>query len=245
MALYGGEWEQFGFYRIPQHFIVDSEFKHISTDAKLLYGLMLDRTGLSAQNGWYEEENRVLIYYPLDDIKEALNCGNDKAVMLAKLDTGKGIGLIQRAKQDQGKPVRIYVKRFMTKGAAPQVENHLSPHPDFGTAEVKTSGKPECKLTYKNQIERSYTNLSIQSKSDGMDWQACQGEVMENICSDQLVKEYGKEGVEGVTDLTADVLTSSWPTVQIGREEVLYQNIAKSLWRAKEKLKKFFKKAKK
>ena len=76
-----------------------------------------------------------------------------------------------------------------------------------------------------------------------MDWQACQGEVMENICSDQLVKEYGKEGVEGVTDLTADVLTSSWPTVQIGREEVLYQNIAKSLWRAKEKLKKFFKKA--
>ena len=70
-----------------------------TTDAKLLYGLMLDRMGLSARNGWYNEENRVFIYYPLDEIKEALNCGNDKAVkLLAELDTGKGIGLIQRVK---------------------------------------------------------------------------------------------------------------------------------------------------
>ncbi len=100
------------------------EFKHVSTDAKLLYGLMLDRMGLSARNGWYDEEN----YYPLDDIKEALNCGNEKAVkLLAELDTGKGIGLIQRIKQGQGKPARIYVKRLTTSEIAPPVENRPSP----------------------------------------------------------------------------------------------------------------------
>ena len=170
---YGGESEQFSFYRIPRQLIVGPEFKHVSTDAKLLYGLMLDRMGLSARNGWYDEENRVFIYYPLDEIKEALNCGNDKAVkLLAELDSGKGIGLIQRVKQGQGKPARIYVKRFTTREVPPQVENQPSPPPrnpdfgktevkssenqksrvrkirsqEFGKSEVKTSGKPKCRL---------------------------------------------------------------------------------------------------
>lgn len=224
---YGGESEQFSFYRIPRQLIVGPEFKHVSTDAKLLYGLMLDRMGLSARNGWYDEENRVFIYYPLDEIKEALNCGNDKAVkLLAELDTVKGIGLIQRVKQGQGKPAMIYVKRFTCKDIPPQVENpptFPARNPDFGKTEVKSSenqksrlresrsaefGKPECNYTYKNQTERSYTNPSIQPMTDGMDWQACREEVMENICFDQLAEEYGREDVEGVTDLITDVLTS-------------------------------------
>ena len=241
---YGGESEQFSFYRIPRQLIVGPEFKHVSTDAKLLYGLMLDRMGLSARNGWYDEENRVFIYYPLDEIKEALNCGNDKAVkLLAELDTGKGIGLIQRVKQGQGKPAMIYVKRFTCKDIPPQVENPpTSParNPDFGKTEVKSSknqksrlresrsaefGKPECNYTYKNQTERSYTNPSIQPVTDGMDWQACREEVMENICFDQLAEEYGVEEVEGITDLITDVLTSTQPTVQIGREKVPIQAV--------------------
>lgn len=235
---YGGESEQFSFYRIPRQLIVGPEFKHVSTDAKLLYGLMLDRMGLSARNGWYDEENRVFIYYPLDEIKEALNCGNDKAVkLLAELDSGKGIGLIQRVKQGQGKPARIYVKRFTTREIEPQVENQPSPpprNPDFGKTEVKSSenqksrlrenrsadfGKSECNYTYKNQTERSYTDPSIQPVTDGMDWEAFREEVMENISFNQLVEEYGQEDVEGVTDLITDILTSTQPTVRVGKEE--------------------------
>ncbi|WP_217959419.1 DUF6017 domain-containing protein [Acutalibacter muris] len=235
---YGGESEQFSFYRIPRQLIVGPEFKHVSTDAKLLYGLMLDRMGLSARNSWYDEENRVFIYYPLDEIKEALNCGNDKAVkLLAELDSGKGIGLIQRVKQGQGRPARIYVKRFTTREVPPQTGNPPSPpprNPDFGKTEVKSSenqksrllenrsadfGKSECNYTYKNQTERNQTNPSIQPLADGMDWQACRKEVMENISYDQLVKEYSSEDVEGVTDLITDILTSTQPTVRIGKEE--------------------------
>lgn len=240
---YGGESEQFSFYRIPRQLIVGPEFKHVSTDAKLLYGLMLDRMGLSARNGWYDEENRVFIYYPLDEIKEALNCGNDKAVkLLAELDISKGIGLIQRVKQGQGKPAQIYVKRFTTR-EAPQVANCPSlsdRNPDFGKTEVKSSenqksrlrenrsadfGKSECNYTYKNQTERNQTNPSIQSATDGMDWQACREKVMENISFDQLVDEYGKEDIEGVTDLITDILTSSQSTIQIGREKVPIQAV--------------------
>ena len=113
---YGDESNQFSFYRIPRQLITGSDFKRLSTDAKLLYGLLLDRMGLSAKNGWYDDAGRVFIYYTLDEIQEDLNCGHDKAVkLLSELDKGKGFGLIERVKQGQGRPAKIYVKRFTTE----------------------------------------------------------------------------------------------------------------------------------
>lgn len=108
---YGDESNQFAFYRIPRQLITGEAFKKLSTDAKLLYGLLLDRMGLSAKNGWYDDMGRVFIYYTLDEIQEDLNCGHEKAVrLLAELDTGKkGFGLIERVKQGQGRPTKIYV----------------------------------------------------------------------------------------------------------------------------------------
>lgn len=100
---YGTEAEQFSFFRIPRVLIQDSRFKQVSTDAKLLYGLMLDRMSLSMKNGWLDEENRVYIIYTLENIMEDLNCGKDKGVkILAELDTVKGIGLIERKKRGLG-----------------------------------------------------------------------------------------------------------------------------------------------
>ena len=72
-------------------------FRGLSTDAKLLYGLLLNRTGVSAKNGWLDEFGRVYIYYTIDEIMMDLNCGHVKAgKLLAELDTEKGIGLIER-----------------------------------------------------------------------------------------------------------------------------------------------------
>ena len=100
---YGTEAEQFLFFRIPRVLIQDPRFKQVSTDAKLLYGLMLDRMSLSMKNGWLDEENRVYIIYTLENIMEDLNCGKDKGVkILAELDTVKGIGLIERKKRGLG-----------------------------------------------------------------------------------------------------------------------------------------------
>lgn len=44
---YGGQSESFSFYRIPRQLVTGAEFRHLSTEAKLLYGMMLDRMGLS------------------------------------------------------------------------------------------------------------------------------------------------------------------------------------------------------
>ena len=73
---YGHEAEQFTFYRIPKLLIKDKKFSGISSDAKMLYGLMLDRMQLSVKNGWIDEVNRVYIIYTVEQIMEDLCCCN-------------------------------------------------------------------------------------------------------------------------------------------------------------------------
>ncbi len=117
---YGVESEQFSYYRIPRLLVTGEQFRGLSTDAKLLYGLLLDRIGLSAKHGWYDDQGRVFIYYPLEEIQDALNCAHGKAVkLLSELDAATGIGLIERVRQGQGKPAKIYVKQFTTKEVPP------------------------------------------------------------------------------------------------------------------------------
>ena len=95
---YGQEAEQFTFYRLPKALITDSRFKDISNNAKLLYGLMLDRMGLSARSGWFDEENRVYIKYSVKSIMEDLNCSKMTAVGLLKELQAIGlIDMVQRS----------------------------------------------------------------------------------------------------------------------------------------------------
>ena len=108
------ETQQFHFFKIPKQLIKEKQFKTLSNDAKLLYSLMLDRLHLSIKNGWHDNENRIYIYYTMQEIMEDLNCSNPTCTkILAELDSKKGIGLIERKKQGQGKPDRIYVKVFV------------------------------------------------------------------------------------------------------------------------------------
>ena len=60
---YGTEADQFSFYRIPKALFTDSYFKDLSSDAKILYGLMLDRMSLSIKNQWFDDKNRAYIYF--------------------------------------------------------------------------------------------------------------------------------------------------------------------------------------
>lgn len=167
---YGDESNQFAFYRIPRQLITGEAFKKLSTDAKLLYGLLLDRMGLSAKNGWYDDMGRVFIYYTLDEIQEDLNCGHEKAVrLLAELDTGKkGFGLIERVKQGQGRPTKIYVKRFTTRAIPPQpaAPQDIPRLPifgsqDFGKAEVKRFRKTEVKTSGLSEVQTSENRTQV------------------------------------------------------------------------------------
>lgn len=110
---YGNEAEQYSFYRIPKALFTDAHYKAVSVEAKVLYGLLLDRMSLSLRNGWLDSDGRVYIYFTQEDAMTLMSCGKDKVTKLFReLDTG-GIGLIERKKQGQGKPARIYVKNFI------------------------------------------------------------------------------------------------------------------------------------
>lgn len=240
---YGDESEQFSYFRIPRQLITGESFKNLSTDAKLLYGLLLDRMGLSAKNGWYDRLGRVYIYYTLDEIQEDLSCGHNKAVrLLAELDTGKGCGLIERVKQGQGRPTIIYVKRFTTQKIPPQApppQDFPPPgSPDFPKEEVKSSliGKsrvpnggsadfPKQGGSYIKSIQTDPIQLypSIYPPTPcgrWMDRNDCREEIERRIEYPILCTQFDREELDEVIELIVDTLCSTSATLRVGGGDV-------------------------
>ena len=119
---YGQQSEQFSFYRIPKILFSQDKFWNVSTDAKLLYGILLDRMNLSARNGWLDEAGRVYIIFTIEEIKESLGCAEKKAVKLLD-ELEKKAELIERKWQGLGKPNLIYVKNFISGSVERQFLN--------------------------------------------------------------------------------------------------------------------------
>ncbi len=113
------ETEQYTFYRIPKALFTERRFQALSCEAKVLYGMMLDRMGLSIRNQWFDSQGRAYIIFTVEDVMGVMGCQSQKAVRLMKeLDTVDGIGLIEKKRIGLGRPNRIYVKNFMTGGMA-------------------------------------------------------------------------------------------------------------------------------
>lgn len=238
---YGDEAMQFTYFRIPCQLITHPRFKHLSTDSKLLYGMLLDRMSLSIKNEWYDDTGRVYIYYTVDEVCSNLNCGRDKAMrLLAELDTGKGVGLIERKKQGQGKPTRIYVKRFTTQEMPPQPEKKPeppAPPPGVEFADVQKSDFPTSRRknppqeveetdpnqTKRNQLDFIQPDPSIyppapSGRQMGIDRCEVREEVKENIEYEHLRQELPYDDVESLLELIVDVLSSTASTIRIGGE---------------------------
>ncbi len=111
------ETEQYTFYRIPKALFTERHFQELSCEAKVLYGMMLDRLGLSIRNQWFDSRGRAYIIFTVEDVMGIMGCQSQKAVRLMKeLDTADGIGLIEKKRIGLGRPNRIYVKNFMIRG---------------------------------------------------------------------------------------------------------------------------------
>ena len=125
---YGTEAEMFAFYRVPKLLVTSDYFRELSSDAKLLYGLMLDRMSLSIKNEWKDEQKRAFIYYSVEEIMEALNCGRNKAVKcLQELDSENGIGLIEKRRQGMEKRAKThssYTQRNRNKNSGKGRKTH-------------------------------------------------------------------------------------------------------------------------
>lgn len=109
---YGEQANLFSFYRLPKALFTSKRFEDVSVEAKVLYGFLLDRMGLSVKNGWKDEEGRVYIIFTVEAIMEHLGCSNKKAVGLLR-ELEEKAGLIERRRQGLGRPSLIYVKNFI------------------------------------------------------------------------------------------------------------------------------------
>ena len=132
--------EKLPFFRIPMALIKNKEFKDISTDAKLLYGLLLDRMSLSIRNNWRDEHGHVFIIYTIEATSQDLCCCQDKACkLMTELERA---GLIERRRLGQGKPSRIYVKQLSAEVEKVEFRNAENTNSALGekrTLEIENS----------------------------------------------------------------------------------------------------------
>ena len=168
---YGSEAEQFTFYRIPKILITSQFFKKVSDSAKLLYGLMLDRMSLSIRIGWLYDDNRAYIFFTTNDVMEQMCCGTEKATkMLTELDSEKGIGLIERVKQGQGKPAIIYLKKFYElEDTARSTKLSEIESQDFQESKVKTFENRKTRLSkIESQDFWKSKNKTFENRKSGL-----------------------------------------------------------------------------
>ena len=171
---YGSEAEQFSFYRIPRALIKDKRFKKLSSDAKILYGLMLDRVTLSMKNGWIDEKGRAFIYFTVGDVMEELCCAKATSIkVMSELDTKKGIGLIEKKRQGLGRPDIIYVKDFTScKDDGPDDEVELAEVQKLNfkefveQAQNDDGSKPEHSEVQNLNLWMSRNHTSVGSKTE-------------------------------------------------------------------------------
>lgn len=246
---YTNEAEQFTFYRIPKVLFTDRRFENLSVEAKVLYGLMLDRVGLSLKSGWVDELQRVYIYFTVADVEELLQCGHNKAIRLLKeLDTD--IGLIRRKRQGLGKPDRIYVMNFSSgqrsRNRTSEVEQEAPapaevPESNAQTAQDETPGIPERGLLEVSQqasikIENKKNEGSEIESLDLPDGrkiertqQACLEYLKDRWGYVALKNNFSQSQLDGVFSMGADILSSSLPTVRVGGQDMPRQQVEERL----------------
>ena len=227
---YGQQAEQFSFYRIPKALFTDEAFRSISTDAKLLYGILLDRMNLSAKNGWLDKEGRVYIIFTLDEVQESLGCGHGKAAKL--LDELDGdTGLIERKRQGLGKPNLIFVKNFISrvrKSNFLKSEKRTSGSSQIGVQEIPIADGSNTDFKKTDPIDTdSYLFISSEPcrtetiRSDAAQREIYRSIIKENIDYDiiRFDRKTPQDILEEIVELMVDVVCSNAPYIRVLREE--------------------------
>lgn len=216
------EAEQFTFYRIPKALFRDKRYANLSMEAKFLYGILLDRMGVSLENNWVDEQGRAFIYFKVEQLCKMLDFGRDKIrrlmVELEKVD------LLERQKQGLRMPDRLYLKKFISDD-----ENCVIQSAGFAASGVRKNRHPEDGIcvtnnTKKNNNEYSNIHPSIRRMEE------MEQIVREDICYDVLLVEgYAKDLLDELVAIMTEILCSRVKTIRIGgnklQTEVVQQRL--------------------
>ena len=163
---YGQAGELFSFYRIPKALFQESRFQNLSTDAKTLYGILLDRMSLSVKNEWFDKQGRVFIIFTIEDVKRALCCADNKATKL--LRELENFGLIERKRRGLGKPSLVYVKNFSSDLSNERVQNRENHESGSPKNACQDPPKSRCNKNKKSKTERNNTNPILSDELEKM-----------------------------------------------------------------------------
>jgi hypothetical protein len=222
---YGAQAEQFSFYRVPKVLFTREQFKQLSAEAKILYGIMLDKLDLSVKNKWVDEKGRVYIIYTIEQIMEDMNCADQKATKLLD-ELEKKCGLIERKRQGLGKPNLIFVKNFITGVEGSMMariqnrENH-----DSGAVNITTADYPKSRGI--NTNHNNTENSDINPIRSGFDEDGVSGRneyeryFRESLSIDVLLRETlgEEETILGILDLLVDVCCSKRSVIRIAGDD--------------------------
>ena len=241
---YGKEADTFSFYRVPKILFSEAYFKGLSVEAKVLYGLMLDRMSLSMKNQWIDAEGKVYINFSVENIQEYMGCSKNKAVAILKeLDSDGGIGLVEKKRQGQGKPTIIYVKNFASrellqncnnwdsaqnKGVSEsQKINFLNSTDEDSRGakitilEAQNMGANNTNIT-QTDISETKSNLILSADGIGLDEMSAYADIIrDNLELDIMLERYpyDQELVQGIYELILETVLTKGKTIIIASNE--------------------------
>lgn len=239
---YGAEAEQFSFYRIPKVLFTEERFRSVSAEAKVLYGLLLDRMSLSCKNGWLDRAGRVYIIFTIEEVMTALSCADQKAGKLLHELESK-CRLIERKRQGLGKPNLIYVKNFVENhvdnasgSTAPSPESRFQNRENHDSGAVKITDQESLK-SRSNNTDKNDTDFSDTDSFPFTSFRRDHGRetkgneaalreryrevIAENIAYDALLTDYPYEQdtLEEILELLVDVVCTTKSSVRISGDD--------------------------
>ena len=188
----------------------------MSTDAKTLYGILLDRMGLSVKNGWLDEQGRVYIIFPVQEVMDALGCADNKATKLFR--ELEKFGLIERKRRGLGKPNLIYVKNF----ADPRFRNRGKNDSGNADSEVQDAAKSRGNKTEWNKTEGSEPDPFSSDAEDEPDertrleayfMQSLEVDLLLRVCPDE------KDTIDQIVNLLVDTCSSKRRMLRVAGDD--------------------------
>ena len=213
---YGQSGELFSYFRIPKALFQDHRFRQLSTNARTLYGILLDRMGLSVKNGWLDEQGRVYIIFPVQEVMDALGCADNKATKLFR--ELEKFGLIERKRRGLGKPNLIYVKNF----ADPRCRNRGKNDSGNADSGEQDAAKQRRNKTEWNNTEMSETDPFLSEEGDGADERTrLEAYFMQSLEVDLLLRACPDEEdtIDQIVDLLVDTCATNRKLLRVAGDD--------------------------
>ena len=183
-----------------------------------MYGVLLDRESLSDKNKWVDDRGRIFVYMTNKTICKLLHISDKTATkLLVELEK---IDLIQRVRQGQGRPSKIYVKKFFDTERVRLLERNRS---DSEFVDVSDQGAEilRCNITKDNDTKCTDTNLISSRDTTRRDARAhYRQHFMETLEIDNMKERYPYDMavIDEILEIILDTVCSTRDRIYVAGE---------------------------